>query len=65
MNSPEPFVTRQEMAEILRVSVPTIDRMLRDGMPSHSWGRRLVRLRVSEVLAWAEAQDAQRPGDTE
>lgn len=51
------FVTRDELAEILRVSVPTIDRMRRAGMPCHRWGRRLVRFRVREALAWAEAKD--------
>jgi excisionase family DNA binding protein len=53
----EQLVTREELAEILRVSVPTIDRMRRDGIPHHRWGRRLVRFRVAEAMAWAEARD--------
>lgn len=51
------LVTREELAEILKVSVPTIDRMRRAGMPHHRWGRRLVRFRVREAMAWAEARD--------
>jgi phage terminase Nu1 subunit (DNA packaging protein) len=53
---PDELVTRQELAEIMRVSVPTIDRMKREGMPSISWGRRLVRFRVRDAMTWAEQQ---------
>jgi hypothetical protein len=51
------IVTRDELARILRVSVSTIDRMHRDGMPAVTWGRRLVRFRLSQALAWAEQRD--------
>jgi hypothetical protein len=50
------LVTRQELASLMRVSVPTIDRMRREGMPCVTWGRRLVRFRVGEAIAWAEQQ---------
>lgn len=53
---PAELVTRQELAEIMRVSVPTIDRMKREGMPSVTWGRRLVRFRVRDAMTWAEQQ---------
>jgi excisionase family DNA binding protein len=53
---PDELVTREELAEIMRVSVPTIDRMKRAGMPAVTWGRRLVRFRVREAMAWAEQQ---------
>jgi phage terminase Nu1 subunit (DNA packaging protein) len=53
------LVDRKEMAKILRVSVPTLDRMRRAGMPCHRWGRRLVRFRVRECIAWAEQRDAE------
>ncbi|WCB92290.1 hypothetical protein DSM104299_00980 [Baekduia alba] len=56
------LVTRQELAEIMRVSVPTIDRMRRAGMPHVTWGRRLVRFRVKDALAWAERQGATENG---
>lgn len=54
------LATREEMAAIMRVSIPTIDRMLRDGMrdaAAVSWGRRLVRIRVSAAMRWAEQQE--------
>lgn len=51
---PEQYVTRQELAEMMRVSVPTIDRMRREGMPSINWGRRLVRFIPSEAIGWAQ-----------
>ena len=54
------LVTRAELAEIMRVSVPTIDRMRRDGMPSVTWGRRLRRFRPVEAMKWAEAQERPR-----
>ena len=50
------FVTREELAQLMRVSVPTVDRMRRAGMPHVTWGRRLVRFRVGEALRWAEQQ---------
>lgn len=53
-------VTRRELAELMRVSVPTIDRLRRQGMPCVTWGRRLVRFRVGEAIAWAEAQPLRR-----
>jgi phage terminase Nu1 subunit (DNA packaging protein) len=53
---PDELVTRQELAEIMRCSVPTIDRMRREGMPAVTWGRRLVRFRVRQAMDWAEQQ---------
>jgi phage terminase Nu1 subunit (DNA packaging protein) len=51
------YVTREELAELMRVSVPTIDRMRREGMPTVTWGRRLVRFNVREAVAWAQARE--------
>jgi phage terminase Nu1 subunit (DNA packaging protein) len=45
------------LAELLRVSVPTVDRMRRDGMPCVTWGRRLIRFRASECVAWLEDRE--------
>jgi phage terminase Nu1 subunit (DNA packaging protein) len=55
---PGELVTREELARIMRVSLPTIDRMRRDGMPSVTWGRRLRRFNVADAMRWAE--DKQR-----
>jgi phage terminase Nu1 subunit (DNA packaging protein) len=53
---PERYVTRAELAAIMGVSLPTIDRMVRDGMPSETWGTRARRFRPSVALAWARAR---------
>jgi len=50
--APDRYLTRAELAAHLNVSTKTIDRMLREGMPSHRFGRRLVRLRLGEVEKW-------------
>ncbi|HEU4975708.1 MAG TPA: hypothetical protein VFT50_11505 [Baekduia sp.] len=57
---PDELATREELAEIMRVSVPTIDRMRRDGMPYVTWGRRLVRFRVRDAILWAEGQQSSK-----
>jgi excisionase family DNA binding protein len=56
--APSEIATTEELAAILNVSVSTIKRMRADGMPWHHWGRRLVRFRVAEVMAWVEQQDS-------
>jgi hypothetical protein len=49
----ECFVSRAELARIMGVSVATVDRMVTDGMPSVTWGRRTRRFRPTEALSWA------------
>jgi predicted DNA-binding transcriptional regulator AlpA len=53
---PERYVDRREIALILGVSVATVDRMVADGMPSETWGRRTRRFRPSIALAWASSR---------
>lgn len=48
----EPLVNRVQMAEILGVSDDTVDQLRKEGMPCIRWGRRMVRFRASEALAW-------------
>lgn len=48
---PEQLLTRQEAAEKLHLSIPTIDRMLRDGELVYRKIRRAVRIPLSEVEA--------------
>jgi excisionase family DNA binding protein len=52
--APDRYLTRDEVARHLGVSTKTIDRMLRDGLPCHRFGRRLVRLRLGEVETWLQ-----------
>jgi phage terminase Nu1 subunit (DNA packaging protein) len=35
------------------VSVATVDRLVTEGMPSVTWGRRTRRFRASAAIAWA------------
>jgi excisionase family DNA binding protein len=54
----ERYVSRAELARIMGVSVATVDRMVAEGMPSVTWGRRTRRFRPSAVIAWAEHRRA-------
>jgi len=46
-------VSRYELARLMGVSVATVDRMVAEGMPSVTWGRRTRRFRPSVAIAWA------------
>lgn len=56
VREPERYVDRRELAELMGVSVATVDRMVSDGMPSETWGRRTRRFRPSTALAWARSR---------
>jgi len=43
--------TKKEIAEILKLSIPTIDRLMKQGMPYFKIGRS-VRFKDEEVLEW-------------
>lgn len=51
--TPERYVARTELAVIMGVSLATVDRMVAEGMPSVTWGRRTRRFRPSAAIAWA------------
>jgi hypothetical protein len=61
----EPYVDAKRLAEHLDVSVSTIKRWRREGMPSHRWeSTRLRRFRISEVDDWLNARGSSRfPSD--
>lgn len=54
--SGERYVDRRRLAEMMSVSVPTIDRMVREGMPSVTWGPRMRRFLPSRAIAWANSR---------
>jgi phage terminase Nu1 subunit (DNA packaging protein) len=54
--APERYVDRRELATLMGVNVRTVDRMVRDGMPSESWGLRARRFRPSVALTWARTR---------
>lgn len=57
-NKPEGYVTRDELAQMMRVSVTTVDRLRKEGMPFVTWGRRTIRFQPSVAIAWAKARRA-------
>jgi phage terminase Nu1 subunit (DNA packaging protein) len=59
----EPYVSRAQLAEHMGVSVDTIDRLVKQGMPSETWGRRTRRFRPSIAIAWARGQGLPEAGD--
>lgn len=50
---PEPFVTTDELAQIMGISRSTIKRMVKEGMPVERWGVRVIRFRPSQCIEWA------------
>jgi phage terminase Nu1 subunit (DNA packaging protein) len=56
--TPERYVGRRELADLMGVNVRTVDRMVRDGMPSENWGLWARRFRPSLALAWARTREA-------
>ncbi len=53
----EPYVTRRELAALMGVSVDTVDRLVLEGMPSVTWGRRTRRFRASVAIGWAAERE--------
>jgi phage terminase Nu1 subunit (DNA packaging protein) len=53
---PNELLTRAELADRMRCSVKTIDRMKADGMPHVTWGRRMVRFEPHAAMSWALAR---------
>ena len=57
----ERYVDRHELAEIMRVSLRQIDKWVKAGMPSHTWGLRRRRFFLpSEAIAWADRRKLDR-----
>lgn len=53
------MLDRQELADHFRVSVATVDRWIRDGVPCMKPSTRVVRFDLAEVLEWAKAGKAE------
>jgi excisionase family DNA binding protein len=57
----EVYITRQECAERLGIGVSTLDRWVKEkGLPSHRWGMRIRRFRMSEVERWLREVERER-----
>ena len=53
----ERYISRDELAKLMGVSVATVDRMVAEGMPSERWGMRVRRFLPSRALAWARTRE--------
>lgn len=51
-SDPERYVRREELAELMGVSVRQIDVWRKQGMPYENWGLRVVRFLPSRAMAW-------------
>lgn len=51
---PDELLTRKELAERMHVSVRTVDKLKKLGMPFVPWTGTMVRFRPNEAMAWAE-----------
>ena len=61
--TPEPYIDARALAVTMGVSVATVTRWTRAGAPSETWGMRVRRYRLSEVVAWRQAQAASIDND--
>ena len=48
----ERYLKREELAERLGIGLTKLDELVKDGMPSHTWGLRVRRFLWSEVRRW-------------
>lgn len=56
----EPFLTREELAQELRVHVNTLDFWRKQaGFPEERWGPRTVRFQLGPVLTWLRSRDSE------
>ena len=54
---PERYVDAQELAALMGVSLSTVKRLRRAGMPSETWGlARTRRFLPSQAISWAREQ---------
>jgi phage terminase Nu1 subunit (DNA packaging protein) len=59
---PERYVSRKQLADIMGLSIRTVDRLVSLGLPSVTWGVRARRFLPSQAIAWArERESTARP----
>jgi phage terminase Nu1 subunit (DNA packaging protein) len=52
----ECYLSRKQMAELMKISTDTLDRWVKAGMPSETWGTRRRYFLPSAALRWAREQ---------
>jgi phage terminase Nu1 subunit (DNA packaging protein) len=56
-SAPELYLTRKQLAEKLNIGLSTVDKFVRLGMPSQTWGIRTRRFRLSECERWLRERE--------
>jgi hypothetical protein len=54
----EQWLTRRELAAHWRISLKTLDELVREGLESETWGRRMRRFNLVEAEAWRRGRRA-------
>jgi hypothetical protein len=52
------WITRTELAAHWRISLKTLDALVREGLPSETWGRKMRRFNLAECEAWRRGRRA-------
>lgn len=52
----ELYVGRERLAEIMDLSLKSIDRLVAHGMPSETWGLRTRKFLPSAAISWAQGR---------
>jgi excisionase family DNA binding protein len=53
----EVYITRRQLAGRLGIGLTKLDELVREGMPSYSWGLRVRRFRFSECERWLRERE--------
>lgn len=58
VSGPDRYLSVADLAALLQCCTKTVYRMVGEGMPHHTFGRRMLRFRLGEVESWLEGRDA-------
>jgi excisionase family DNA binding protein len=53
----ERYLSREETAERLNIGLTTLDKLVKEGLDSHTWGLRTRKFLWSEVQRWLRERD--------
>jgi excisionase family DNA binding protein len=56
-SAPELYLTRRQLADRLGLGLSTVDKFVRLGMPSMTWGIRTRRFQLSAVERWLRERE--------
>lgn len=56
----ERYISRRELADRLGVGLRSVDKLVKQGLPSHTWGLRTRKFLWSEVQRWLRSRESAR-----